>query len=78
MNLEGCVVCAIPEWSLCYLYYGTVDNLSEEDKRMCDDFLSRYSIVGPVEEDQTPYFTKYPEYGLACDVVDYYCEVKNK
>jgi len=68
------LIMAIPEWALCYLYYGDESNLSEEDKKLCDDFLKKYRFVSEKDEQPESYFTHYPEFGLACNVIDCYCQ----
>ena len=62
-----------PAWALCALFNGDYDGLEDEDIDAFESFKKRNSYIDvwdDKETDQEPYFTKYPEFGLACDVVD--------
>ena len=62
---------AIPDWALCALEYGTYDNLTEEEIAMVKDFQSQFKngYVMEVHWD-TLGFSRYPEFGLACDTYE--------
>ena len=66
----------IPSWALCYLVNADPSGLTDEDIKLVDDYCERKNIgiVCPIndsiEEEMQPYFTAYPAFGLACDVVD--------
>lgn len=77
------VVERIPDWALCYIEYGDRNGLTDEDIKMIDAFYESYRKVGmdiqgiyPVKDDNNnfeSYFSRYPAFGLPCDVVD--CDV---
>ena len=66
----------IPTWALCYIIYGDASGLEDEDIKMVDDFCSQFpgAIYAPIsindDGDFDVYFSHYPAFGLACDVVD--------
>ena len=62
----------LPTWALCYLINGD-DELSFEDTQLIENWIKKnsfdkYTIFSPINDDE--YFTGYPEFGLACNVVD--------
>ena len=62
-----------PTWALCALFNGDYDGLDDDDIESFESFMKRNSYIDiwdDKEPDQEPYFTKYPEFGLACEVVD--------
>lgn len=68
----------IPSWSLCYLINGDPSGLTGEEMQAvgcwCDDL--GVQVVSPVEDADGnihPYFSHYPAFGLATEVVD--CEI---
>lgn len=67
----------IPDWSLCYLFNGDCEGLTDEEIAMCDDFMIGYKVVGIslINEDSetAENFGPFPAFGLACGVYD--CEV---
>lgn len=77
------VVERIPDWALCYIEYGDKTGLTDDDIKKVDDFYESYRKGGmeiqgiyPVRdenEDYEAYFSRYPAFGLACNVVD--CDV---
>ena len=66
----------IPTWALCYIINGDASGLEDEDVKMVDDFCSQFpgAIYCPIrindDGDFDVYFSRYPAFGLACDVVD--------
>ena len=66
----------IPTWAICYLVNGDASGLTDEDIAMVDKYCerNRVSVVCPindsVEEEMQPYFTPFPAFGLASDVID--------
>ena len=62
-----------PSHALCALFYGDFDGLEEEDIKHIEKFMKdneHIDVFDDKEPDQEPYFAPYPEFGLACDVVD--------
>jgi len=62
-----------PSYALCALFNGDMDGLEQEDINNFQDFLKRYEDVDvwdDKEPDQETYFSRFPEFGMACDVVD--------
>ena len=74
MKIVKTYTCNIPAWSVCYLEYGEMDNLSEEDISMIDEWLETLENNGftnPVfsfGDDNG--FHMFPEFGLGCDCVE--------
>lgn len=62
----------IPEWAICYLVNGGLDNLTDEELAWCRDFEKEYHVVDWEEES---HFTWKPIFGLACNVYTCKCEV---
>lgn len=65
----------IPTWAICALVYGDDSGLSKEDIQDIENFLKSehledYSLDVPEDIDSEKYFTSYPAFGLASDVVD--------
>jgi hypothetical protein len=66
----------IPTWAMCYLVNGDASGLTDEEIALTDEYCKRnyVSVVCPindsVEEEMQPYFTLYPAFGPACDVID--------
>lgn len=66
----------IPEWALPILINYELPE-SEEERVAINKFRDAFReygyktmLVCPVEETVNPYFTRYPAFGLPCDVVD--------
>lgn len=73
----------IPEWAMYYLVYGEWDGaMTEDDKQMVDKFLEKYEFIDWVTDENgemmEPYFSWYPFFGLAANVVDCYITYRNK
>lgn len=65
----------IPSWALTYLLYDDCSGITEEDKKVVDEWIDSYDtaiIVCPLD-DCEEYFTRYPAFGEPCDVID--CDV---
>lgn len=65
----------IPTWAMCYLEYGDPTGLDENDIVQADEFINQFENGFVMEikaenECVSPYFTKYPAFGLACEVYD--------
>lgn len=68
----------IPTWSLCYFINGDTCGLTDEEMRTiyrwCDGL--DVQIVSPIEDEDGnmhPYFSHYPAFGSAAEVVD--CDI---
>ena len=62
-----------PSYALCALFNGDFSGLEEEDIKHIEKFMKdneHIDVFDDKEPDQEPYFAPYPEFGLACDVVD--------
>jgi hypothetical protein len=62
-----------PSYALCALFNGDFSGLEEKDIKHIEKFMKdneHIDVFDDKEPDQEPYFTPYPEFGLACDVVD--------
>lgn len=69
------IVASIPVWAMCYIFYGDLDSVSEEEQAIIDAWWSRNNVVAvsPVQDDEqglTPYFDYFPAFGLGSDVID--------
>lgn len=65
----------IPVWALCYLINGDSTGLTPEDTDTADKWWTENKVqnVSPVSEDNgetSPYFSHFPAFGLATDVMD--------
>ena len=62
-----------PSYALCALFNGDLDGLDDEDIELFESFMERnkqIDVWDDKEPDQEPYFCKFPEFGLATNVVD--------
>ena len=62
-----------PAYALCALFNGDLDGLEDEDIENFERFMDQnknIDVWDDKEPDQEPYFAPYPEFGLACNVVD--------
>ncbi len=62
-----------PAYALCALFNGDWYGLEEEDIANFNRFREQnknIDVWDDKEPDSEPYFTHYPEFGLACNVVD--------
>ncbi len=62
----------IPEYAMCAIEYGDYTGLEEEDEEAINEFLESEFPNGYVVDwkDGAPYFTSYPAFGKATDVID--------
>ena len=68
-------IAKIPTWALCYIINGDPTGLENKDIKLIDNYLydNNVEIVSPLTNkigDLDPYFSHYPEWGLAAEVVD--------
>lgn len=73
MKIKDTYEYQFPSYALPALINGDYDGLEDEDIKLLDNFLKANSHIDVWEDkeiDQEPYFTHYPEFGLACNVVD--------
>ena len=73
MKIKNTYNYQFPSYALCALFNGDYDGLDDEDIELFESFMERnkqIDVWDDKEPDQEPYFCKYPEFGLACDVVD--------
>ena len=63
-----------PAYALSYLINGDASGLTDKEIKDVDEFVERENYIKhfdyDYEEHGEPYFSKYPEFGLACDCVD--------
>ena len=72
----------VPQWATTYIAYNDDSGLTDEDKKLVDDFEQELlkqglRLVCPVEGSENE-FEPYPSFGLACDTVDWTAEVLPK
>lgn len=65
----------IPTWALCYLINGDSTRLTESDIALIDTWyadnrVQTITIVTENEDNCYPYFSHFPAFGLATEVVD--------
>ena len=69
------IVSDVPDWATCYLYYDDASGLSEEDIKLCDEFVEKLRKQGCIlvcpKDDGDGGFTWHPAFGLACNVMDW-------
>ena len=73
MKIKNTYNYQFPSYALCALFNGDYDGLEDDDIELFESFMERnkeIDVWDDKEPDQEPYFCKYPEFGLACDVVD--------
>lgn len=66
----------IPLWALGYLVNGDQSGLEFGEKDMIENWMKREGILEvlcPEDADNDSYFTHFPPFGLACNVVDCEC-----
>jgi hypothetical protein len=62
-----------PSYALNALFNGDLDGLDNDDIANFERFMEQNKNIDIWEDkdpDSEPYFTHYPEFGLACNVVD--------
>lgn len=65
----------IPTWALCYLINGDSTGLTDSDLTMIDMWYAdnKVQTIATASEDEGnthPYFSHFPAFGLASEVVD--------
>ena len=65
----------LPEYAICYLVNGDSSGLEDADVTAIDEWYASFdtghlSFHFLDDEGIDPYFCAFPEFGLACDVVD--------
>lgn len=66
----------IPTYALPALVNGDDDSLTQEDVENITSWMKRAGIkqvIAPTDEEYQPYFSYYPAFGKATDVVDCKC-----
>ena len=74
MPIEHIDTVKLPTYALCYLVNGDSSGLEDDDIDAIDRWYNSYGKelqLEAVDKESEPYFTHSPEFGLACDVVDY-------
>lgn len=68
----------IPTWALCYLINGDSTGLESNEIETIREWIYDNKILDvlPPKSDDEGYFTHYPAFGLACDVVECECVLK--
>lgn len=67
---------SIPTYAICAIEYGDFSGVNDEDEKIIKEFLESEFHNGFVadwhtnEPDGEPYFSRFPAFGLACEVVD--------
>lgn len=73
MNIKNTYDYQFPSYALCALFNGDLDGLDDDDIELFNRFMEQnknIDVWDDKEPNQDPYFTHYPEFGLACNVVD--------
>jgi len=76
---NGWEILEVPEWALCYIVYGDSGDLTDEDILQIKAWQKTHRFIEPVTdletgEQQEAYFSRYPEFGEPCNVVECFCE----
>lgn len=61
-----------PEYAVCYLMYNDDSGLTQEDKDNINKWLINENLESSslVDVSEDSYFSRFPQFGLACDCVD--------
>lgn len=61
---------AVPDWALDYIFNGSKEGITNEEVKMIDNWMVSRGIdaISPPYDDESPYFTSTPPFGLPCDV----------
>ena len=73
MKIKNTYEYQFPSYALPALINGDFDGLEDEDIKHIEKFMEdnkHIDVFDDKEPEQEPYFTHYPEFGLACNVVD--------
>ena len=62
----------IPTWALCYLINGDRTGLNDTELAMIDKWYADNKVqsITTAPENEYPYFSHFPAFGLASEVVD--------
>lgn len=65
----------IPVWALSALINADYSGLTDEDIALVENWLAetQYDVVCCPNDEDTAYFSHYPAFGLATDVIDLIC-----
>lgn len=68
---------AIPTWALCSIINGDDTGLEDEEIQLIQSWFEEtgYDYVCSPRDDAEPYFTPYPAFGKACDVMNCECVI---
>ena len=82
MGIKTDVIEKVPQWATTYIMYNDDSALSDEDKKLVDDFedkllKKKLRLICPIDGTENE-FEPYPAFGLACDTVDWTAEVLPK
>lgn len=61
---------SIPTWAMCYIEYGDVGDMTDEEVDMVNDFMESYGFPIIIEYGEEEFFTSCPAFGLPCDCVE--------
>ena len=69
---------SIPEWALCYCINSDATGLNEEEILIINEWMQDWQveIISPIADEEGNYhtfFTHYPLFGLATDVIE--CDI---
>lgn len=78
MAIKTMTIRNVPQWASTYIANNDDSGLTDEDKKLVDDFEQKLlkqglRLVCPVEGSENE-FEPYPAFGLACDTVDWTAE----
>lgn len=60
----------IPSYAVCYLAYGDLDGLTDDDIKLIDKFCKNNNIDHLVSCSDDTHFCYYPDFGLGSDCVE--------
>ena len=65
----------VPVWALCYLINADPSGLEDSEINAVDKWMEQSGVkyVCAPEEENAPYFSAFPAFGLAADVIDCTC-----
>lgn len=77
MEIMAIEIEKIPAWAISAIIYSDYTGLNEEDIELLERWLGTndYDDIYPPREEDEPYFSSHPAFGLACDVYDCKCIV---
>lgn len=64
----------IPVWALCYLINADPSGLEDDEIKSIDKWMEQSGVKYVcIPEEENPYFSAFPAFGLASDVYDCIC-----